>query len=174
MHIIAALVAAAGVVLFILYRMQQAATAARDVAEAASDLSGLFRSWNWRRRANVNPLDAIEDPREAAAALMVALAQYDGAVTEAESRVIVGEMTKHFGATASEAGELLARGRWLAPERADVGELMRRLKRVIEAKCGPKERRELIAMLRAVANASGTPDETLEHDIANLEKSLAA
>jgi uncharacterized tellurite resistance protein B-like protein len=173
MHILAALAAAAGVVIFLLIRAQQATTAARDVADAASDLGGLFRRWSWRRRANVNPLDAVTDPREAAVAMMVAVAQFDGAVTEAEQTTMLDLAMAHFGATREQAIELVSRGRWLAQERADVGEMMRRLTPVIEAKCAPAQRRELIGMLTAVASASGNADETVRHDIDNLKRALA-
>jgi len=174
MHILAALAAAAGIVIFLLIRAHQAATAARDVADAASDLSGLFRRWSWRRRANVNPLDAVTDPREAAVALMVAVAQFDGAVTEVEQRTMLDLAIKHFGATREQGTELIARGRWLVQERADVAEIMRRLAPVLEAKCGPAERRELIGMLTTVAASDGKVDETLRRDIDNLKRALAA
>ena len=44
----------------------------------------LFRRWRWRRKVNVNPIDLIEDPREAAGVIMVAVAQADGRLTAAE------------------------------------------------------------------------------------------
>lgn len=50
MHILAILGAVAGVLLFALFRMQQAANAARDIADAADEARGLFRRWGWRRK----------------------------------------------------------------------------------------------------------------------------
>jgi hypothetical protein len=61
MHILAALGAVLGVLLFVLFRMQAAANAARDIAGAADEARGLFRRWGWRRKLAKNPLDTIDD-----------------------------------------------------------------------------------------------------------------
>jgi uncharacterized tellurite resistance protein B-like protein len=168
MHILAAIGAALGVALLILWRMQQASTAVRDVAEAADDVRGLFRRWTWRRKANTNPLDVIADPREAAIAMMIVTAQADGALTERERLAILAQMSEHFGATSRQGEELLARGRWLVQDKADPAEIFRRLTPIIRKSCGPKEQQDLLAMLRTVAAADGAMDETIKHDIDHL------
>src|SRR5262245_4224348 len=127
MHILAAIGAVLGILIFVLFRMQQAANAARDIADAADEARGLFRRWGWRRRLAKNPIDTVEDPREAAAAMMVAAAQSDGSITERERSAITAEMVKRFGATQAQADELLARGRWLVQDRTDAAEVFRRL-----------------------------------------------
>jgi uncharacterized tellurite resistance protein B-like protein len=172
MHILAAIGAALGVGLFFLWRMQQASNAVRDVANAAGEVHGLFRRWSWRRRANVNPLDLVDDPREAATAMMVIVAQTDGALTGKERGVILAQVSEHFGATSRQGEELLARGRWLVQHSVDVGEVFRRLAPSIRKFCGAKEREDLIAMLNAVATADGTIDEHLQNDIAILRQHL--
>jgi uncharacterized tellurite resistance protein B-like protein len=172
MHILAALGAVLGVLLFVLFRMQQAANAARDVADAADEARGFFRRWAWRRRHAKHPLDTIDDAREAAAAMMVATAQSDGAITEREGQAIAAEMCKHFGATPTQAAELLARARWLVKDGADPGEVYRRLTPLILRTCGRPERSDLIEMLRNVANADGRVDEVVSQDIAKLTYNL--
>jgi uncharacterized membrane protein YebE (DUF533 family) len=99
MHILAALGAVLAVLVIVLFRMQQAANAARDIADVANDARGLFRRWSWRRKHAKHPLDTIDDARETAAAMMVAIAQSDGSITERERTAITAEMTKRFGAT---------------------------------------------------------------------------
>jgi uncharacterized tellurite resistance protein B-like protein len=172
MHIIAILGAVLGVALLILFRMQQAANAARDIADAADEARGLFRRWGWRRKQLRNPLDAIDDAREAAAAMMVAVAQSDGGITERERAAITAEMGKRFGATERQADELLARARWLVQDRTDAGEVFLRLTPLILRACGPTERSDLIEMLQAVARADDRSDEVLARDIARLVHSL--
>jgi uncharacterized tellurite resistance protein B-like protein len=172
MHILAILGAVLGVVLVILFRMQQAANAARDIANAADEARGFFRRWGWRRKQVTNPLDTIDDAREAAAAMMVATAQSDGSITERERTAITAEMTKRFGATQQQAEELLARARWLVQDRNDAGEVYRRLTPFILRACGPTERSDLIEMLGIVANADGRADEVVQQDIASLTRSL--
>jgi uncharacterized tellurite resistance protein B-like protein len=172
MHILAAIGAVLGVLIFVLFRMQQAANAARDIADAADDARGLFRRWGWRRKFAKNPLDTVDDAREAAAAMMVATAQSDGSITERERAAITLEMVRRFGATQVQAEELLARGRWLVQDRTDAAEVFRRLAPLIKRTCGPTERSDLIDMLRAVAQADGTNDDVVTHDIAQLTHSL--
>src|SRR5262245_45779852 len=172
MHILAALGAVLGVLIFVLFRMQQAAHAARDIADAADDARGLFRRWTWRRKFARNPLDTVEDAREAAAAMMVATAQSDGSITERERSAIVAEMVKRFDATPQQADELLARARWLVQDRNDAGEVFRRLTPLIKRTCGPTERSDLIDMLRAVAEANGNSDDVVAHDIIQLTHNL--
>jgi uncharacterized tellurite resistance protein B-like protein len=167
--ILGAVLAAA---VLILFRMQQAAHAARDIADAADEAHGLFRRWSWRRKLLKHPLDAIDDAREAAAAMMVAVAQSDGSITERERAAIVAEMVKHFGATERQAEELLARARWLVQGRTDTGEVFRRLTPLILRTCGATERSDLIAMLQAVAGADGRADEVLAHDIARFSHAV--
>lgn len=172
MAIIAILGAVLGAIALILFRMQQAAHAARDIADAADEAHGLFRRWGWRRKQLRSPLDAVEDAREAASAMMVAAAQSDGGITERERAAITAEMRNRFGATQRQAEELLARARWLVQDRTDAGEVFRRLTPLVVRTCGATERSDLIEMLKAVAAADGRSDEVLAQDIARLGHNL--
>ena len=172
MHILAAIGAVLGVLIFVLFRMQQAANAARDIADAADDARGLFRRWGWRRKFAKNALDTVDDAREAAAAMMVVAAQSDGSITERERAAITSEMVRRFGATQQQADELFARARWLVQDRNDAGEVFRRLTPLIRRSCGPTERADLIDMLRAVAEADGRSDDVVMRDIAQFTHSL--
>lgn len=174
MHILAALATGIGVILFILWRMQQASNAVRDIAGAAEEVQGVFRRWSWRRKANVNPLDLIDDPREAAATMMVVVAQADGALTEKERLAILARMSQHFGATVKQGEELLARGRWLVQNKVDPSETFRRVIPLIRKKCTQQEQQELLAMLQAVAAADGAIDQSIEQDLARLAHELKA
>ena len=172
MHILAILGAIAGVLLFVLFRMQQAANAARDIADVAGEAHGFFRRLGWRRKHARNPLDTIDDAREAAVAMMVATAQADGSITERERGAITAEIAARFGATRQQAEELFARARWLVQDRTDPSEVFRRLTPLILRTCGPVERSDLIEMLGAIANADGRSDDVLMQDIARLTHSL--
>lgn len=172
MGILAIVGAVIGAAALILFRMQQAAHAARDIADAADEARGLFRRWGWRRRQLKHPLDSIDDAREAAAAMMVAAAQSDGSITERERAAITAEMAKRFGATQAQADELFARARWAVQDRTDAGEVFRRLTPIILRTCGATERSDLVEMLHAVANADGRTDEVLAHDIIRFTHSL--
>src|SRR5262245_38196752 len=94
MHILLALLAAAGAIGIILWRLHMATEAARGLTQAAEEAHGLFRRWKWRRKLAQDPLDLIQDRREAAVAMMIAVAQSDGAVTERERRTILAEIVQ--------------------------------------------------------------------------------
>ncbi len=168
MHILMSILGALGVLLLILWRMQQAAHVARGLGDAAADARGLFRRWQWRRKAQVNPLDLISDPREAATAMMVAVAQADGLLSEVERDVIINQIRSAFKATERQADELLAAARWHIREGVDLAEIFRRLAPLIVRQCTEAEQRQLISMLDAVANADGQPDPIIAQDVARL------
>ncbi|HEU4378790.1 MAG TPA: TerB family tellurite resistance protein [Hyphomicrobiaceae bacterium] len=172
MHILAILGALVGVLLFALFRMQQAANAARDIVDAADEARGVLRRWSWRRKHITNPLDTVDDAREAAAAMMVVVAQSDGGITERERTAITREMIKRFGATPDQAEALFARARWLVKDSADAGEVFRRLTAVIQRTCGATERSDLIEMLDAVARTDSPADDIVIQDIARFARVL--
>lgn len=154
------------------WRLQMAADAARGVADAAGEVRGFWRRMLWNRKAGRNQLDMVDDPREAAAAMLVVLAQYDGALTDAEQTLIKQQMHDTFDASGSEAEELLARGRWLARDTGvDPAQALRRLSGSVEKQLDIGERQELLTMLRSVV-AGGAPSTVLDQAVAELERRL--
>jgi uncharacterized tellurite resistance protein B-like protein len=174
MHILLSILGALATAIFVVWRLYQAAYIANDLVGAAASARGLIRRWRWRRKVNVNPIDLVEDPREAASILMVAVAQADGPITERERDAILAQMQNRFGATSQQATELLVRSQWMVREGVDAAEVMRRLKPIIERTCDVQHRRELIEMLNVVAGANGQNDETTVFDIHRYGKALCA
>ena len=172
MTILAGLVALIGVVATLLWRINMAADATRGAAEAVGDASGAVRRFFWRRKNNRTPIEAIEDPREAAAAMMAALAEYDGALTEKEEVVILAQMQGHFGADDKLGRELLAHGRWLAKDVRDLDQFLRRAARPVEQKCTMEEKRDLIEMLRATVAANTSKTDVPSVAVARLADTL--
>lgn len=171
MHILGLLLGAVGVLLVVIWRLNQASIAARGVGEAFDEAHGAARRWFWRRKSTVDPLRQVDDPRTAAAAMMVAVAEYDGALTEAHQKVLRQEMARTFGASQKQADELIAYARWLNKGRGDIGTLFMKLLPLIRRSCGSQERADLISMLRQVQAVSGD-SEVPATQIANLEAQL--
>lgn len=153
MHIIVALTAIIGGIGWLLWRLHMASEAARGLMDTADDVRGFWRRRSWRNKLASDQLQLVDDSRVAAAVMMIALAQHDGAMTEAEQRTILTQMMEKFSAAASVADELFAHARWIAKDVVDVDSCFRRLAHVIEKKCGAPEREEFIEMLTAVVNA---------------------
>ena len=172
MPILLALIAALGTIGVILWRLNSAASAARDLADTAQDLAGLSRRWRWRRKATADQLSLVDDPRMAAVAMMCAIAQSDGAMTAAERVTILRMAVEKFGCTGKVAEEMLVYGRFLVRETHDPENCFRRLTPLLQAKCGPKERLELLEMLRAVAATDGPTGDNERLSIERLARNL--
>src|SRR5262245_63114648 len=172
MHILVAIVSALGVVGVILWRLHMATQAAKGLAETANDARGLFRRWRWQRKFARNPLDLVEDPREAAVAMMVAVAQSDGAMTDRERQIIKAELVARIGATERQAEELLAHGRWLTRDVRDIDYCLDKLAPLIKRQCWPDQNRDVLAMLSSVVNAEGDPGEIEGAALARVSRAL--
>lgn len=172
MHILVSVLGALGMIVLVLWRIRQASQIASDVAEVAGSARGAVRRWRWRRKLNVNPIDLIEDAREAASVIMVAVAQADGLMSDVERTAITGEIEQRFGATPEQAVVLLARTQWMVRDGVDAAEIMRRLRPLLERTCSKEQLRELIEMLSAVATADGRHDELATFDIYRFAKKL--
>lgn len=155
MHIVALIVAALGGLGLILWRIRMAADATRDIADVAGDVHGFFRRWKWRRNYAASNLDLVHDPREAAVAMAVALAQSNGVISERERRVIIAGIVRTLGARSDQAEELFAYGRWLTRDERDVSSCFRKLAPLIRRDCSPDQIRDLLALLEDIAIADG-------------------
>src|SRR5215475_14538711 len=172
MHILVAIVTGLSVIGIILWRLHMAAEAAKGLVETADDARGLFRRWRWQRKLASNPLDLIQDPREAAVAMMVALAQSDGAMTDREWQVIMAELVARIGATERQAEELLAHGRWLTRDVRDIDHCLDKLTPLIKRQCTPDQTRDVLEMLSSVARAEGQPSEMERAALARVSRAL--
>ncbi len=147
--IIAALI---GAVSFALWRLNAAADAVRNLTGAAEDAHGLWRRWSWRRRLAGDRLELIKDPREAAAGMLVAVAQADGALTQAEQNALVAEFKTSFEMSEPQAQELLAHARWSTGEVRDLDRCLFKLGLLLDV-----EQKNDVARLMQLIAAIGSP-----------------
>ncbi len=112
MAILLAILGAVGGAIFWLWRIQQAAHMARDLADAAEGLANLPRKMRFRHKAGKQGIDHIDDPREAAAALIYGAAKCAGEVSSEQKSAIEADMIALFEIDAEFAAELLARAAW--------------------------------------------------------------
>ncbi len=173
MAILLMLVGLAGTLGVILWRVHLAAEATKGLTDTAKDVHGLFRGWSWRRKLAKDPLDLIREPREAAVAMMVAVAQSDGPMTERERRAILSEIVQRFEASAKQADELLAHGRWLTREVRDVDRCFRKLAPLLTKSCHPDQLRDLVEMLDKVSSSDGESGDTERDALTRLNRTLA-
>ena len=172
MHILLSVLGVAGTLAILIWRIQMAAEVTGKLFDAAVDFRLFVRRMLWRRKVNRDLFKTIEDPREAAGAMMAAVAQHDGVFSEREHKTIIDQMVLHFGCDEKVADEFLARGRWHVRDSENLGSILRRLAPSINQACTSDERQGLIAMLLEVANADGKANRTDIRAIASLSRRI--
>ncbi len=116
-----------------------------------------------------DPLGQIGDPMLAATAMMCAVA---GGGVDAVKREIQAQMCWHFRIDGETAEEIYAAALPLAGGPGDLTGFLPRLRGPIVACCNLRERENLIRMLTAVAEASGTPSDAQARAIDRLRPYL--
>lgn len=142
------------------WRLQMARRGAKAALDAAGAIANVPRRFAFRYKAGKGGISLIEDPREAAAIMMMEVARArEGPLTEAQARVIDQEMIAHFDFAQAEADELSAHAAWVTNSLPDPQAAMRKLSQLIVSapQLGPKEIVDLDAMLVAVSEAEGVP-----------------
>ncbi|HAQ75092.1 MAG TPA: hypothetical protein DCR96_01250 [Hyphomonas sp.] len=142
------------------WRIQMARRGAKVAMDAARTLTNTPRRFAFKYKAGRNGIGLIEDPREAAAVMMMEVARgREGPLTERQARIIDDEMMQNFSFTQAEADELSAHAAWVTNSAPDPQRAMRKLSELIVSspQLGPKEIVDLDAMLVAVSEAEGVP-----------------
>jgi uncharacterized tellurite resistance protein B-like protein len=172
MGIIAGIVALMGAIVFALVRLNSTADAAKGLAETVGEAHGLFRGWTWRRKLAPDKIAMINDARLAAAVMVVATAEHDGALTDKEQIWIHGEFRDTLGLSTNEASELMAHARFISKDVRDLDNCFRRLAPVIKKVCGPSERADLIRMLHGVLVIDSVSNDIERQAIETLTRNL--
>jgi len=112
MHIILGLLSVLGAIGVIIWRIHAASQAAREVADAAGEFANLPRKMRFRHKAGKRGVDVIDDPREAAAALVYGAARTKGDPGPDDKAAMARRLAELFEIPEAEASEFLARGAW--------------------------------------------------------------
>lgn len=167
-----AIIGALGAVGLVLWRIKMAADAARDIAETADDARKFVRRTRWKNRQKSGKQAVPEDPRLAAVAMMAAIAETDGALSEAERSAILTEIAIRFEFSVEDAEALFAEGRWLSKDAGDLSSFLRRMDPPVRSACTEQEQRDLITMLTKVAECEGEADPIAAQAIETLRRAL--
>ncbi len=112
MGMLLAILGVLGGVGMLIWRIQQAGRAAREIADAAEGLANLPRKMRFKQKAGKQGVDVIDDPRELAAALLYGAAKCAGEVSAAQKAAIEADMVRLFEIDEAFAHALLARAIW--------------------------------------------------------------
>ena len=154
-HIILGAIALLGAVLIWYYRYRMARDAGEELLDVGRDVRAAARRFMYKRKHNMHPADAVDDPRLAAAGIAMAVATMDAPISQAELDAMNKAARETFDVTTEEAEDITHFGRWVADQCQTNGEAVRRLSKVIKRVSGAQAEPDLIKMVQQVATADG-------------------
>ncbi|MEM9055801.1 MAG: hypothetical protein AAGB16_10790, partial [Pseudomonadota bacterium] len=162
MHIIAILVGFVGFIAVWYWRLKVLGEAAREGRKVAETVANLPRKMRFKNKSGKGGLAVVDDPREAAAILMLEVAQARGTLTERQEAVIRGEIMHHFEFPEGDANALITQAGWLSRNAGASHVVMSKMTDFVRNSPGmtDKEIVDLDGMLVAISEAEGDPTES--------------
>lgn len=159
-HIVAIIVGIVSAILVWQWRAQRAAEAAREIEGVVKTAANLPRRFAFKRKMGKRGLSLVDDPREAAAILMVEIGRAGNELSRETREVIDAMIMEEFQVTSEDADALVAHASWVLREAPVADAVVRRMAGfLIETdSIGPKEVVDLDGMLVAVSEADGLPN----------------
>jgi len=97
-------------------RARNAGNVARDLVDMAGDVRLAARRFGFSRQANVHPVESIEDPNIAAAAIADAFVALDDMPSKDQQQLMMIQLRSVLRVDQETAQELLVLGTWLVNE----------------------------------------------------------
>lgn len=159
MHILIAILGLVTAISVWYWRIRTLSRAARDGADLAKAAANLPRKLRFQNKLGKGGLQLVDDPREAAAILMLEIARAGGEVGKAHKSVMTEHMAREFELSEEDAESLVAHAAWLTREAPAAHVVAARMSDFIlrSPGIGPKQIVDLDTMLVAVSEAEGVP-----------------
>ncbi len=159
MHIILGIIGFLTFIAVWYFRLKMLSGLAKDGLKAAETVANLPRKMRFQRKAGKGGLQAVADPREAAAILMLEIAQARGTLTERQEAVIRAEIMQHFEFTEADAASLITQAGWLSRHAGAAHAVVTRMTDFVQNSSGmsAKEMVDLDGMLVIISEAEGNP-----------------
>ena len=155
MQLILAILVILGVVALWYWRVKAAREGSGAAFDPGGDVRLSARRVMFKRRSHTHPADAVDDPRLAAAGIIVAVATMDAPITQAEIKRLTRSAQETFDVTEREALDIVSFGRWIAGQCASNAEAVRRLSGAVMKLAGSDAGPDLLRMIEEVATAGG-------------------
>ena len=137
-----------------MWRAQQMKDGADRAVEMADDVRAAVRRFGYKRRTGQSVLETVDDPRLAAAGVLVSVARLDGDLSREQREAIEATCARTFQMDAGEASEVVAYARWLN-QQGEAEEVGRKLSRRLNEMVDPPQRAEVLAVAAQVAAVEG-------------------
>lgn len=153
MHIIMMVIGVLAGLGALIWRIQMAAQAAREVGDLAKTAANLPRRLAFRHKTGKRGSKLVTDPREAATVLMLEIARENGDISKEQKTAICDMICEHFDFSAEDAEELMTQAAWVSQEEARTTGLQKKMIRLIMSSVTEAELVSLSEMLEHVARA---------------------
>lgn len=140
-----------------IWRMRAAADTVHDLLDVANDIRLAARRFGFRRTQNRHPVEDIEDPNIAIAALAVSFLELDDYPSQDEKAALMRALSQELNISASDAEEISVLGRWLMTQCGSAESAIDRLARKLYKLDGAQSFHPLMAILKAVLGAADSP-----------------
>jgi len=153
MTMLMGLLAIIGGIAALMWKVSLGIQAAKNIHGVAKQVANLPR----KMKTGKADIQLINDPREAAALLMLSVARAGGQVTKSQKDTIINQITGRFELSTTNAEELLTHVSWLSKDLANADSAIARMSNILMQSVSSKELIELEDMLMQVAHADGKP-----------------
>lgn len=159
MHILVFIIGVITAISVWYWRMQMLGRAARDGADMAKAAANMPRKLRFQHKAGKGGLKLVNDPREAAAVIMLEIARASGEVSREHKEIMAARMADEFDMDPDEAEALVTHAAWLTREAPAPHVVVARMTDLLlkTPGIGPKEIVDLDDILVAVSEAEGQP-----------------
>ena len=155
MPVLIALAGIVGAIVFYLLRARSAARAVSDLSDMANDVRLAARRFGFRRTAAQHPVETLEDPSVAVAAIAAAYLELDDLPTREQQAALSAALERYTRLAPSEVEESLILGRWLTGQCGGASQAVPRLAKRLYKLGGVDWFLPLMEILKAVS-AAGT------------------
>jgi len=149
MPILVALLGIIATAYFWAQRARNARDVAGSVADLANDVRLAARRFGFNRKLNIHPVESIEDPRLAIAAVAVSFIELDDLPTAEQRQLLTVQLRANLNASAEEAQEMEVLGRWFMNECGGAEPAIARLSRKLYKLGGAEQMIPLMETLKA-------------------------
>lgn len=136
------------------WRLTMAREAAREIGNIAGDLINAPRRLGFRRRANAHPVEGVDDPKLAIAAISLAFLELDGLPAREDQQALAASLSRHLSLRRDDADEMLILSRWLIGECQGPQPAITRLTKRL-GKLDPAAFRQLLPVLNEIGAPRG-------------------
>lgn len=176
MPIIITILGALAAVYFFMLRARNAKDMAQDVLSTADDVLTTVlnapRRIRFRRQTNQHPVEGVNDPRLAVAALAEAFIELDDLPTAEQRKMLLVQLRSVLRADQVEAEEMAVLGRWLVAQCNGASEAVTRIGRRLYKLDQGQSIEQLTEILRNITGEQGLSDRQREalEDISRVLK----